>query len=622
MKPETKSEPGEKEEQHKPPSPIRRASKSGTSPPQNSVLSLQRSIGNQGVLSLLNSGAIKAKLRVSQPGDADEIEADRVAESVVSAPAIAASSKSASGGVIHRRCACPAGGHACPECEIEEVEGAKGIHRKTGTSSSASLEVSENFVHGLGPGQPMDSGVRKTMEGLFSHDFEDVRVHTDSNASQSAHSINARAFTAGRDVIFAPGEYSPQTRKGKELLAHELTHVVQQSKTAKGTGAKVHRRVNPEDVSSEMVGKLMTVTGPFSSGFIQLVGGESVIVLSWDNALPTARVQLPIPNMMALIPFDIPKRLLQVDSPTAGKIAHYSAGVDQEKRVLDKGDQAIAKENARRGGPRPGEIPRLQGLQQNRQGTLNRKMIQEMMMNRFDPLILVWVEFYNTQFGFTGKNAAEALDPNLIKSLFFQESQMGTSGQHMEIPTAATPISHPVRSRFNLAQVIDSSAAALLIMMREMQPALIKKYHLENISQDLSASQTEFQHLKSLTKRTAAQDTRLAELKRLSHPNWETFLWEYKAAGQSSGFWQAAQELFASAGPGNPALNLDYNFWIRTAVRWIFEKHKSVNSWPEAIRAYNGSGAAARIYRDAVVQRAQSAQQAQTSGSEFTPGGI
>ena len=67
---------------------------------------------------------------------------------------------------------------------------------------------------------------------------------------------------------------------------------------------------------------------------------------------------------------------------------------------------------------------------------------------------------------------------------------------------------------------------------------------------------------------------------------------------------------------------MDYEFWIRTAIRWLFEKRRRVRSWEEAIRAYNGSGARARHYRDAVRRRARGAAAAQRRGEDFIPGNI
>jgi hypothetical protein len=180
---------------------------------------LQQVAGNQAMLRLLQSGAIQARLRVSQPGDADEREADRVAESVVSSPPQPA---------IHRKWKCEAGGASCPACEEEEVEQAKGIHRKANTSSNGDHSVESDVLPSIGPGQPLDTSTRNFMESRFGRDFADVRVHTGDQAAQSARSIQARAYTLNRDVVFDSGAYAPRSQEGKKLLAHELTHVVQQ----------------------------------------------------------------------------------------------------------------------------------------------------------------------------------------------------------------------------------------------------------------------------------------------------------------------------------------------------------------------------------------------------------
>lgn len=78
------------------------------------------------------------------------------------------------------------------------------------------------------PGQSLDAGTRTFMESRFAHDFSGVRVHSDERAADSARSVNALAYTVGRDVVFGAGQYAPTTMAGKRLLAHELTHVVQQ----------------------------------------------------------------------------------------------------------------------------------------------------------------------------------------------------------------------------------------------------------------------------------------------------------------------------------------------------------------------------------------------------------
>src|SRR5205807_2513389 len=82
-------------------------------------------------------------------------------------------------------------------------------------------------------GAPLDEGIRAQMEPRLGHDFSGVRVHTDARAAESADAVDAHAYTVGRDVVFAAGRFKPTAIDGQGLLAHELTHVVQQSR---GTG--------------------------------------------------------------------------------------------------------------------------------------------------------------------------------------------------------------------------------------------------------------------------------------------------------------------------------------------------------------------------------------------------
>jgi hypothetical protein len=96
------------------------------------------------------------------------------------------------------------------------------------------------------PGQPLDYSTRASMEPRFGHDFSKVRVHADTKAAESAGTVNALAYTVGRDVVFGLGQYAPATTQGRKLLVHELAHVVQQ-----GSGYEPGRpealRVAPHD---------------------------------------------------------------------------------------------------------------------------------------------------------------------------------------------------------------------------------------------------------------------------------------------------------------------------------------------------------------------------------------
>jgi hypothetical protein len=101
------------------------------------------------------------------------------------------------------------------------------------TRNSGSVPpIVQNVLRSLG--HPLDAQTAAFMEPRFGHDFSRVRVHTDAQAAESARSVNSLAYTVGRDVVFAAGLYDPTTTAGKRLLAHELTHVLQQDQSIVG----------------------------------------------------------------------------------------------------------------------------------------------------------------------------------------------------------------------------------------------------------------------------------------------------------------------------------------------------------------------------------------------------
>jgi hypothetical protein len=96
------------------------------------------------------------------------------------------------------------------------------------------------------PAQPLEGGVRATLEQQLGHDFSNIRIHAGPAAASSARSLNAEAFTVGRDVVFGSGRYIPSTQEGRRLLAHELAHVAHRSQAP-----QVHPGVAPSDASAE-----------------------------------------------------------------------------------------------------------------------------------------------------------------------------------------------------------------------------------------------------------------------------------------------------------------------------------------------------------------------------------
>lgn len=101
------------------------------------------------------------------------------------------------------------------------------------------------------PGQPLDAATRSFMEPRFGHNFSQVRVHTDAQAAESARTVNALAFTVGHDVVFDAGRYSPNTAAGRRLLAHELTHTIQQGGAEGTRRGTQHLGVTPEATEAE-----------------------------------------------------------------------------------------------------------------------------------------------------------------------------------------------------------------------------------------------------------------------------------------------------------------------------------------------------------------------------------
>jgi hypothetical protein len=117
------------------------------------------------------------------------------------------------------------------------------VQRFTGSVAEAATVAPASVERALGgSGQALESGVRREMEARFGHDFSTVRVHRNADAETSAREVDANAYTVGNDIVFGAGMYAPHTHSGKRLLAHELTHVLQQDSNPAGRN-RLHRQV-------------------------------------------------------------------------------------------------------------------------------------------------------------------------------------------------------------------------------------------------------------------------------------------------------------------------------------------------------------------------------------------
>jgi hypothetical protein len=119
------------------------------------------------------------------------------------------------------------------------------------------------------PGRSLDGGTRDFMAARFGRDFGDVRVHTDSQAAESARAIGARAYTSGREVVFGAGEYAPDTRAGQKLIAHELTHVIQQDYRPAGVQRRIVVNGNPYTPTASYYTYLTTNFGAHMKEFVK-----------------------------------------------------------------------------------------------------------------------------------------------------------------------------------------------------------------------------------------------------------------------------------------------------------------------------------------------------------------
>ena len=178
---------------------------------------MQRTVGNQTAQRML-----QAKRTISTPGDASEREADHIADRVMRMPAPR----------LQPKCAC---GGECAGCRSAHPSPAPVTVARVGTDhleTTAAPPIVDEVLRG--PGRPLDAAARAFFEPRFGRDFGAVRIHADDRASEAARSVSARAFTVGRHMVFGGGEYSPGTTEGRTLLAHELTHTIQQGAATAG----------------------------------------------------------------------------------------------------------------------------------------------------------------------------------------------------------------------------------------------------------------------------------------------------------------------------------------------------------------------------------------------------
>jgi Domain of unknown function (DUF4157) len=148
--------------------------------------------------------------------------------------------------LLQRKCACRSTSGMSGQCEECGRAHLGAVQRSTTVPAMASLAPSLVREVLQSSGQSLDEDTRAAMESRFGRDFSRVRVHADERAAKSAQAVAAMAYTVGRDIVFGPQQYAPATTHGQRLLAHELTHVIQQDATS-GTSPAAGIRISDGD---------------------------------------------------------------------------------------------------------------------------------------------------------------------------------------------------------------------------------------------------------------------------------------------------------------------------------------------------------------------------------------
>ncbi len=255
--------------------------------------------------------AVQTKLKVGQPGDKYEKEADRMADAVVngsSKPELQKmdapeeeegmvnkmDAREEEEGMVNKM-----DGEKEEEGMISKMEGEEEEEmvqtKSNGTSQTANTELSQQIKTKAGKGQKLPKNTQAEMESSFGMDFSGINIHTDPDAVKMNKALRSQAFTHGRDIYFNHGKYDTQSTAGRHLLAHELTHTLQQSSTLSQSTPRVQKTIGDGlDLSSPRFKGDPDLEACFDDEKIIRVGSRGLFVAKVQRALVDAGFNLPI----------------------------------------------------------------------------------------------------------------------------------------------------------------------------------------------------------------------------------------------------------------------------------------------------------------------------------------
>lgn len=269
---------------------------------------------------------VQTKLAVGTPGDKYEQEADRIAEQVMRLPNLDFSEPGFEQAIAPTPLQRSPVQRLCPE-DQDKVR-----RRHEGFQPAAPLPTLDRVESTLQKtGRPLDRATRDFFEPRFGVDFGHVRIHTDANAALSASDVRARAYTVGHNIVFNTGQYAPHTSVGQLLLAHELTHVVQQSLPFRmhqphfqsRPGLRYDRSEKTTSATRFKMGRGVEQSGANLGGDSSIPGG---LVSAMPLSTSPATIQRAI-ETYCLAPSEVPS-ITQSQAASFGRIAEVPIVMD------------------------------------------------------------------------------------------------------------------------------------------------------------------------------------------------------------------------------------------------------------------------------------------------------
>lgn len=286
----------------------------------------------------LQSYSIQRKLTVGAPEDPYEREADAVADSVMRMP---------EQNFVQRK---------CNHCEEEEKVQRKPlsasitpfIQTKSENAAAVSEGVAGSIHSSRGGGSLLDGGTQSFMSSRMGSDFSNVTIHNDDQSAQLSQNLSAKAFTVGNDIYFNQGQYQPQSSEGKRLLAHELTHTIQQGDVAPATAIQRQEDPRVEAIKEKLRkgGKLTEEDIAYLKQNIgkeivqQIMGGAGQIVINFDSSRKPEDINRRFQGRLELRMSGLPKGVAGSFEGIATADIDLVATLAKEKAVITVGPPA------------------------------------------------------------------------------------------------------------------------------------------------------------------------------------------------------------------------------------------------------------------------------------------